>query len=98
MLEGFLGQLFLLLLGPAKVCSPQREAIGNQDVEQADVYGKPPVKDYGGPRTVFALKEDKLYPSHQTRQGKVVDSEKSTDFPQETPAVNVVQEKQYEYT
>ena len=93
MLEGILCKFFLLLLGPAQVCSPEGQTIGDQNIEHANIQSKPPVKYDGLPGASFAFEKDELAPCHQACQDEVEDSHKTTDLSQEASKVDIMHKK-----
>ena len=93
MLKGCLCKFLFLLLSPAQVSSPKRETVGNQNIEHADIQGKPPVECDSLRGAPFTLEEDELAPGHQASQDEVEDSHKATDLSQEAPHVDIMHKK-----
>ena len=81
------------MLGPAQVGAPERQTVGDQNIEHADIQSEPPIVYDGLPGAPFALEKDELTPGHQACQDEVEDSHKTTDLSQKTPKVDIMHKK-----
>jgi len=96
MFEGCLGKFFFLLLRPAEIGSPEGKAVGDEDVEETDVEGEPPVVDHRGAHAALTLEENELHPGHHAGRREVENSHPPADLSQEAPTVDVVEQEEEE--
>ena len=95
-LQSLLSELLFFLLRPAEIGTPEGKAVGDENVESADVECEPPVEHHSGAHAALALHENELGPGHQAGEREVENANPPSDLSQETAAADVVHEQQGE--